>query len=354
MGVDDFEGKQKIIEELELKTKFVKETKANFEKTAKEIITLNQNLAVETERLKGINKRLKTTANLFVKSTELIQELLTQSNYKTIEEVRTILALELDVLKLKKEISDFKIKLETLKAVINEKELILKGKSFNLSDYNALLEELNEKVKASKSLEKQKINLETAFKQAEVNLKEKNTLQKELAQKELRADNIATLISLFQKSGFVNYISSVYLQNLCSEANVRFSQLTRQQLKLEIGGKNEFLIRDYLNEGRLRSVKTLSGGQMFQASLSLALALAESIQQQNKSNQNFFFLDEGFGSQDKESLYVVFESLKALRKENRVVGVISHVEELQQEITTYLNIINHTDVGSKIETSWGN
>jgi exonuclease SbcC len=158
--------------------------------------------------------------------------------------------------------------------------------------------------------------------------------------------------SLFKASGFVNYISSVYLQNLCNAANDRFFQLTRQNLSLEITPDNNFQIRDFMNGGKERSVKTLSGGQTFQASLSLALALADNIQKITQSNQNFFFLDEGFGSLDKESLSVVFDTLKTLRKENRIVGVISHVEEMQQEIEVHLRIENDSERGSIVHYSW--
>ena len=106
------------------------------------------------------------------------------------------------------------------------------------------------------------------------------------------------------------------------------------------------------NGGKVRSVKTLSGGQTFQAALCLALALSDSIQKTSESKQNFFFLDEGFGSLDKEALEVVFDTLKSLRKENRIVGVISHVEEMQQEIDTFLKITNHEQLGSTICSSW--
>ena len=350
----DFDNTDTIAKEVISRSQFIKETNSKSEQLAKQTIAVNQQLAVEKERLQSTTKRLAISIELLKKASELINTLLSESKFDSIADVKQILELNLNIEGLKKEITAYKIKLETLKSVIKEKELALKDKSFDLEKYSKLIEQLTSKTTAFKSLEKQKITAEASSLKLEKDLLEKGVLEKDLAKKELRADNIATLITLFKQSGFVNYISSVYLENLCNEANVRFSQLTRQQLKLEIGSKNEFLIRDYLNEGKVRSVKTLSGGQMFQASLSLALALAESIQQQNKANQNFFFLDEGFGSQDKESLQIVFESLKALRKENRVVGVISHVEELQQEISTYLHIINHKDVGSKIDRSWGN
>jgi len=147
-------------------------------------------------------------------------------------------------------------------------------------------------------------------------------------------------------------VSSVYLHNLCQVANERFQKLTSQQLRLELDGDNNFLVRDFLNEGKTRHIKTLSGGQTFQASLSLALALAENVQAQNKATQNFFFLDEGFGTLDRQSLQVVFETLKTLRKENRIVGIISHVEELQQEIDVFVKIINNSEQGSTINYSW--
>ena len=66
----------------------------------------------------------------------------------------------------------------------------------------------------------------------------------------------------------------------------------------------------------------------------------------------YFFLDEGFGSLDKESLDVVFDTLKTLRRENRIVGVISHVEEMQQEIEAHLRIENDPERGSLIRRSW--
>jgi exonuclease SbcC len=157
---------------------------------------------------------------------------------------------------------------------------------------------------------------------------------------------------MFKGSGFVNYVSSVYLQNLCQVANERFYKLTRQQMQLEVDDNNNFRVRDFLNNGHVRSVKTLSGGQTFQASLSLALALASSVQQQNQARQNFFFLDEGFGTLDKESLQTVFDTLKLLRHENRIVGVISHVEEMQDEIDMFIKVTRDDEQGSTVQTSW--
>jgi DNA repair protein SbcC/Rad50 len=182
-----------------------------------------------------------------------------------------------------------------------------------------------------------------------ITLETSKKLRADIKKLEARAANLKTLKSLFAGGGFVEYVSTKYLENLCRAANDRFKSLTQQQLHLEINDKNDFQIKDMLNDGQVRSVRTLSGGQVFQAALSLAIALADSIQPLMKSKQNFFFLDEGFGALDRESLQVVFETLKALRKENRIVGVISHVEDMQQEIERYLKVTLDDVKGSQVE-----
>jgi DNA repair protein SbcC/Rad50 len=190
------------------------------------------------------------------------------------------------------------------------------------------------------------------LKQLVENLEKQKTLNARLDQLKLRAANLTLLKNLFRSSGFVNYVSTVYLQNLCAAANSRFYKLTRQHLSLELADDNTFVVRDFMNEGKTRSVKTLSGGQTFQASLSLALALADSVRHLSAGHENFFFLDEGFGTLDRESLGTVFDTLKSLRHENRIVGVISHVDEMQQEIQTYLRITNSEEKGSVVQGSW--
>ena len=119
-----------------------------------------------------------------------------------------------------------------------------------------------------------------------------------------------------------------------------------------INDKNEFDVIDYLNNGNKRSVKTLSGGQLFQASLCLALALAESVQTNAKGDKNFFFIDEGFGTQDQESIAIVFETLQTLYKENRIVGIISHVAEMKESIPRSITVEKDPERGSLIKTSW--
>jgi exonuclease SbcC len=135
-------------------------------------------------------------------------------------------------------------------------------------------------------------------------------------------------------------------------ANHRFQGFTGHRLQLELNDRNEFVVRDLMNNGETRHIKTLSGGQTFLASLSMAIALADIIQGHKPGSGNFFFIDEGFGSLDKPSLQTVFQALQSLSREKRIVGIISHVEELQDEIQTFLRVSLDMEEGSRIVPSW--
>jgi len=275
-----------------------------------------------------------------------------KSDFQDEDQIGDILNKDLNVEEIAKEIEGFNQKLFSLKEQLSSLQEQAKGKEYNKEKHKEFINKLSELKTVVEVQGKELGSLEKEQKTLEKKLSEKLKLEKEQKQLNLRAENIAILKGLFKGSGFVNYVSSVYLQNLINSANDRFFRLTNQKLQLELTEDNNFEIRDFLNEGKTRNVKTLSGGQTFQASLSLALALADNIQSLTNSSHNFFFLDEGFGSLDKESLSVVFSSLKSLRKENRIVGVISHVEDLQQEVETYLKIENNAEKGSLITKSW--
>jgi len=310
----------------------------------------------EKDKLNGvIETKGKDFENLSVEITndeEGLNNEIRASKYNSLKDISKILAQDYELELEEGKIQTFENKLFSVNEQLQKLKQQSDNKYFDNEKFLLLQQELEQLKNVINQQNKQLGSLENDKKEQENKLGEKEKLTKEFDSLSLRAGNIKILKNLFKASGFVNYVSSVYLQNLINAANDRFSALTGQKLRLELTETNDFIIRDYLNEGKTRSVKTLSGGQTFQASLSLALALADNIQSMSKSENNFFFLDEGFGSLDKESLAVVFQSLKSLRKEKRVVGVISHVEELQQEIESYLKIENEPETGSKIIRSW--
>jgi exonuclease SbcC len=248
-------------------------------------------------------------------------------------------------------IDEFKLALETTGAELKNLLEDHAGEQYDAAKHEEVTAIKNTLTESLNTHRKEEGNIGGRLKQMAEDLAKKATLLTEKGRLQLRKEHLDDLAKLFRSSGFVDYASSIYLQNLIQAANHRFHQMTHQQLHLELGEGNSFWVRDLLNGGHMRLLKTLSGGQKFQAALSLALALADHIHVRNESKHNFFFLDEGFGSLDKNALQTVFETLKSLRKENRIVGIISHVEDLQQEIQTYLRI-TESEEGSRIVPSW--
>ncbi len=266
--------------------------------------------------------------------------------------VLLVLKNDMDVDKERATLQEFNQSLATISKMFAELERELENRTYD-EDAHQLMKAKILAMKLSLDVINQDIGgLESAISTMKNNQVKYENLKREMHQKELRRQDITELKNLFRSNGFVNYVSTVYLQNLCKSANERFYKLTRQKLGLELSEDNSFEVRDYMNDGHLRNVKTLSGGQTFQASLSLALSLADSIHKLAASSENFFFLDEGFGTLDKETLEVAFDTLKSLRKENRIVGVISHVEEMQTEIETFLKVTNDEERGSVVMASW--
>lgn len=151
-----------------------------------------------------------------------------------------------------------------------------------------------------------------------------------------------------QKLGFERYILQTYLKEVLITANARLAHLTNGRYELCLnedtgrGASSTGLELDIYddNAGKRRSVHTLSGGESFLAALALALALGEVIQKKSGGIEiEALFVDEGFGSLDQEALRVALETLQTIEGKNRMVGIISHVTELQAQLPYQLQVV---------------
>ena len=154
------------------------------------------------------------------------------------------------------------------------------------------------------------------------------------------------------------YIQMHYFDRIIARANSRLMIMTdgqydlvRRKEALSKSGQSglDLDVIDHYN-GSHRSVKTLSGGESFKASLALALGLADEIQSSAGGIQlDTMFVDEGFGSLDEESLAAAMKALGSLAEGNRLVGIISHVGELKQRIDKQIIVTKDKSGGSKAE-----
>lgn len=149
------------------------------------------------------------------------------------------------------------------------------------------------------------------------------------------------------------------MEQILASANRRFRTMSRGQFELRLldmdqaaqgGNKGLELMIDSLETGKWRNVNTLSGGESFMAALALALGMADQIQAATSAiHLDVMFIDEGFGSLDDQARREAVRVLQEIAGENKLIGIISHVTELKQEIDDQL-LVKKTENGSRV--SW--
>ena len=181
----------------------------------------------------------------------------------------------------------------------------------------------------------------------------------ELYEKESRItkqlDMLKELKQVLGAKKFVEFMAMKQLSYVTLEATRRLYDITNGAYSLEVDEEGSFKIRDNKNGGALRNVRTLSGGETFVVSLSLALALSAQIQLKGVAPLELFFLDEGFGTLDDDLLEIVMDSLERIHHDRLKVGIISHVEQLKQRIPVKLMVTpaRMGEGGSKVRIEYG-
>ncbi len=175
----------------------------------------------------------------------------------------------------------------------------------------------------------------------------KKKLSKELQQAKAEQDLAHALGEhLSAKAGrFESWIVNTALQRLAAGASSILKDLTSGQYAMTIDGDGNFLVTDRHNADETRSAKTLSGGETFLASLSLALALSDQLVElaaEGAAHLEAIFLDEGFGTLDPETLETVAATVENLAAGGRMVGVITHVRELAERIPIQFRVSKDT------------
>lgn len=190
-------------------------------------------------------------------------------------------------------------------------------------------------------------------------------LDSALAERGAAAEEYGVINNLYAKlSGNVSgarmdietFVQRKYLEKILISANKRFANMSAGQFELRTyelekagEGKNrglDLMVYSALN-GKCRDVRTLSGGESFMAALSLALGMADQIQERSGAvNLEMMFVDEGFGTLDDNSRNQAVKILKNMADGSKLIGIISHVSELKQEIEEQL-VVTKDENGSR-------
>lgn len=298
----------------------------------------------DKEKLKGSLEAAKTTVGEIRK--KLAFESLKDAEHH-------IEMLEKKIVELTKEIQAAE---NMLKQVLEEKNLLkgelagqeseLEGKT--IPDLAELEREL-QTVKASSTDKEAQLSVveirmsknEEIKKLLEANKSALEKLLKKRQWLQALADTVAGTVSGKNKIKLETFAQMAYFERVLENANRRFEKMTGDQyslVRMEEAENNrsqsglDIEVRDYYS-GSLRNVRTLSGGESFMASLSLALGLADEITANSGGIQlDSMFVDEGFGSLDDDTLQKAMSVLHELAGENRQIGIISHVSELVNQV----------------------
>ncbi|HHX11733.1 MAG TPA: hypothetical protein GX731_02850, partial [Clostridiales bacterium] len=200
-------------------------------------------------------------------------------------------------------------------------------------------------------------NNQSIYQRIEENNKEQEKLREEYLTYNDLSKTANGELSGKSKIAFEQYVQAFYFERVISEANLRFTKMSNSQYALmrkedptnlrSVAGL-ELEVMDFYT-GKARSIKSLSGGESFKAALSLALGLSDVIQSFAGGVQvDTMFVDEGFGSLDSDSLEQAIETLNSLTTGDRLVGIISHVNELKERIDKKI-IIEKSIEGSNLK-----
>lgn len=254
-------------------------------------------------------------------------------------------------------------KIAELKAGIEETAKLMQDK--DEFDADAAVERRNEIVQKRSALESE---LRDLHHRTETNREVLRQIEKQsaaIADVEKRwmmvgplADTANGNLSGKEKIMLETYVQMAYFDRIIERANTRFMVMSGGQYELKRRREADnnrsqsglsLDVVDHYN-GTERSVKTLSGGESFKASLSLALGLSDEIQASAGGIQlDTMFVDEGFGSLDEESLQQAMRALSRLAEGNRLVGIISHVPELREKIDRQIIVRKDRSGGSRVE-----
>jgi exonuclease SbcC len=193
--------------------------------------------------------------------------------------------------------------------------------------------------------------LETRIEYLKADIEKAEALRLRLAELKQEYNVAADLAQMLGAAKFQTFVQQEALLTLAAHGSTRLEQLSAGRYKLQLDDKGaEFEVVDQWNADMARSVRTLSGGETFLASLALSLALAESLPGLAASRRvvlDSIFLDEGFGSLDAEALDRAADALDALRMDNRMVCIVTHLPELAQRLPARI-VVTKTEAGSSV------
>lgn len=303
----------------------------------------------------------KTAKKLAAKTEKEYAKLLEKSGFVSEETYHLAILPERSRSKLEREEKEYESQCLRQQSEQKLLEKQVSGKTY--TDTTELNEQLKAEKQALKEAEKTYMELHTAYENdrsvlqnCAVYLEKGKNLESEDQVIKSLSKTANGRLSGSAKIDFETYIQRQYFKQIIHEANKRLLTMSNHQFILKL--KEEANTGRKTNEGldlsvyslvtdSERDVKTLSGGESFLAALAMALGLSDIVERSAGAiHPDMMFIDEGFGSLDAQSRQQAIEVLAELAGDSRMVGIISHVTELKEQIDRKL-VVSRTDKGSR-------
>ncbi|MCR5202814.1 MAG: hypothetical protein K6D02_07000, partial [Lachnospiraceae bacterium] len=347
-----FDKQKELTEEADKMEKAIKDSQDKCDDISKKKTELESSVETQNKIASENEKKCEEKSVIYKKK---LNEF-----FKSEEEFKEYISNPEDIDKLNKEIIDYRQKMNAAKELLKEsrekvkgKEKVdLEGKKQTENDLRVVFEELREETSTinNRKSNNNKIKEKVADKFKDYEKYDKDNKMHEklynLVKGKVKGNSKVTLEQYVQTSGFDSIISA---------ANKRLQPMTDGQFRLlrkeNLSGSNDILDLEVYDNftGRTRPSGNISGGESFKASLSLALGLSDTISQKSGGIQmDALFVDEGFGTLDRKSIDNAIEVLMNLSGKGKLVGIISHREELMEAIENKINVTKNSN-GSKFE-----
>ncbi len=351
----------KILKELiNNKTKALNDSMAKLNKLREESENLSKKLEGEISTSKEINKSIEELNKIIKETKEKFEVSIENSKFKNLEDYNLAKENIVFIQDLEKQLEVYYSKLNILKS--KKEELINKTQNleiFDLSNIDEEIKKLQNDKKEKESILREVYSILENNKSVLKNVEALNVKFKAMEEEYKVVGELADLAN-GKKSPYISferYILASYFEDIIEAANIRLEKMTgdrfsliRKKSKSKGAGQKGLELEIYDNyTDSSRDVSSLSGGESFKASLSLALGLSDVVQSNAGGvSLDTMFVDEGFGTLDPQSLDNAIDSLLELQRGGRLVGIISHVEELKERIDAKLEVVA-TSKGSKAE-----
>ncbi len=337
-GLDPEKAPAKLKREKNSLEKALDAAREHFDEVSNKLNELEQSQVALNVQQESLQKSL-------AKETDLLDQLLKQAGFESAKEVQTAFLDKDDQESYNEEIEVFDTSKRDFSKRMAELNERIAGRDFDKEHY----ESLNDK-KGNFELEREKIierlgSIENEIKETQDKLKHKLELEGELKTNQEIYETFSQLGQDLKGDNFQKYLVRRIQERLSLRASNILRETSHGRYDLYFQ-KDEYFVSDAWHGGELRSVKNLSGGETFMASLALALALSETVA--NNTVLGALFLDEGFGTLDSESLDTVASVLENLSSQGRMVGIISHVNELTERVPDRLKVVKSNE-GSQLE-----